>query len=191
MHRAFAFLARWSWPPAQLGADRAGECSDRAASRAQVPRRRQRDRLAGCGGVQFRRSSASGSASTIAQRIVTMLTDAGLDEFLGDAVYGNGLVPGVDPSTATSRTRAKPCDGAVQRAHSHFFTADGQFGSKDFNGQQVDDGRVSARRRRRRRHRRPAVPLHDRWRRADPRAPSGRHLRLHDEGVPVHAPRGC
>ena len=28
----------------------------------------------------------------------------------------------------------------MQRAHSHFFTADGQFGSKDFAGQQVDEG---------------------------------------------------
>jgi hypothetical protein len=74
------------------------------------------------------------------QRIVTMLTDAGLDEFLGDAVYGNELVPGVNPSTVTIKDPSHPCDGAVQRAHSHFFTVDGQFGSKDFHGQQVDDG---------------------------------------------------
>jgi hypothetical protein len=74
------------------------------------------------------------------QRIVTMLTDAGLDEFLADAVYGNELVPGVSPSTTKIKDPSRPCDGAVQRAHSHFFTADGQFGSKDFHGQQVDDG---------------------------------------------------
>ena len=54
-------------------------------------------------------------------------------------------------STATGWSRAsirdgdlkdptKPCDGAVERQHSHFFTADGAFGSKDFDGQQVDDG---------------------------------------------------
>ena len=69
-----------------------------------------------------------------------MLTDAGRQESLGDAIYGNGLVPGVDPSTTTVKDPAHVCDHAVQRAHSHFFTADGQFGSKDFNGQQVDDG---------------------------------------------------
>lgn len=28
----------------------------------------------------------------------------------------------------------------MPREHSQFFTADGQFGSRDFNGQQVDDG---------------------------------------------------
>ena len=76
-------------------------------------------------------------------RIVTMLTDAGLEEFLGDAVYGNELIPGVDPSTTTLKDPSKPCDGAVERQHSHFFTADGAFGSKDFNGQTVDGGTYS------------------------------------------------
>jgi hypothetical protein len=33
-----------------------------------------------------------------------------------------------------------PCQGAVPQMHSHFFTADGQFGSKDHQGDQVDDG---------------------------------------------------
>lgn len=37
--------------------------------------------------------------------------------------------------------RAHPCAGAVPRKHSHFFTADGRFGSRDANGQQVDDGK--------------------------------------------------
>ena len=73
-------------------------------------------------------------------RILKILTDSGLEEFLGDAIYGNGLVPGVDPSTTTVEDPAHVCDDAVPRAHSHFFTAGGQFGSKDFNGQQVDDG---------------------------------------------------
>ena len=72
-------------------------------------------------------------------RILKMLTDAGLEEFLGDAIYGNLLVPGVDPSTTTVKDPEHVCDEAVQRAHSHFFTADGRFGSKDHNGQQVDD----------------------------------------------------
>ncbi len=73
-------------------------------------------------------------------RIVTILADAGLDEFLADAVYGNGLIPGVDPGTATLKDPSKPCDGAVERQHSHFFTADGEFGSRDFDGNRVDDG---------------------------------------------------
>lgn len=72
-------------------------------------------------------------------RIVQLLTDAGLDEFLGDAIYGNELVPGVDPGTATV-TDAPPCANAVPRAHSHFFLADGRFGSKDYNGDFVDSG---------------------------------------------------
>ena len=55
----------------------------------------------------------------------------------------------------------------VRLRHSHFFTADGQFGSRDQDGSQVDDGTYrivdEARswcRRSSRRH----VPLHDRWR---------------------------
>ncbi|MDT4942448.1 MAG: hypothetical protein QOJ34_2537, partial [Pseudonocardiales bacterium] len=38
------------------------------------------------------------------------------------------------------KDRAHPCAGSVARKHSHFFTADGQFGSRDASGQQVDDG---------------------------------------------------
>ena len=34
-----------------------------------------------------------------------------------------------------------PCAGATEVEHSHFFTADGEFGSFDENGAQVDDGR--------------------------------------------------
>lgn len=35
---------------------------------------------------------------------------------------------------------AHPCKGAVPREHSHFWTEDGQFGSLDWNGNQVDEG---------------------------------------------------
>lgn len=73
------------------------------------------------------------------ERIVTMLQKAGLEEFLADAVYGNGLVAG-DPTASGLKDPTNPCDGAVRRQHSHFFTATGEFGSKDFNGQRVDDG---------------------------------------------------
>lgn len=33
-----------------------------------------------------------------------------------------------------------PCKGAIPRRHSHFVTSDGQFGSRDENGNQVDEG---------------------------------------------------
>ncbi len=33
-----------------------------------------------------------------------------------------------------------PCTGAIDRVHSHFFDADGRFGSLDWEGGQVDDG---------------------------------------------------
>lgn len=65
-----------------------------------------------------------------------MLTDAKLVEFLADPL--EQLVPG-DPDVAAADP-ATACDGAVQREHSHFFTAAGGFGSKDFHGQRVDDG---------------------------------------------------
>ena len=35
---------------------------------------------------------------------------------------------------------AHPCVGSVDRKHSHFFTAEGEFGSRDTKGLQVDDG---------------------------------------------------
>jgi hypothetical protein len=40
-------------------------------------------------------------------------------------------------------TSAHPCTGALPRQHSHFFTSSGQFGSLDWLGGQVDDGRYS------------------------------------------------
>jgi hypothetical protein len=73
------------------------------------------------------------------ERIVSLLGTAGLDEFALEAVYGNGLVPGVT-SEEGLQDPEHPCNGAVPRQHSHYFTADGLFGSKDYNGQQVDDG---------------------------------------------------
>ena len=42
-------------------------------------------------------------------------------------------------SPAQLKDPAHPCVGAVQQRHSHFFTRDGQFGSKDFRATQVDD----------------------------------------------------
>jgi hypothetical protein len=73
------------------------------------------------------------------ERIVAMLRAADADEFIIESVVGNGLIPGID-TEAELKDPAKPCTGAVERQHSHFFTADGHFGSKDFNAFQVDDG---------------------------------------------------
>ena len=73
--------------------------------------------------------------------IVQALTAAGFDDSMVlDAVVGNGLIPGVT-NNADMADADDLCADAVPRQHSHFFTADGFFGSRDFNGRQVDDGR--------------------------------------------------
>ena len=72
-------------------------------------------------------------------RIAALLHDAGLDVFIRPTIVGNGLLPGVDDPEDV-RDFEHPCLGAIELAHSHFFTAAGLFGSRDQNGQQVDDG---------------------------------------------------
>jgi hypothetical protein len=74
---------------------------------------------------------------TTCQELVNALTKAGLRKTAPAIVAGNGFVPGTPQQLAA---RADICKGAVARRHSHFFTASGQFGSVDYNGQQVDDG---------------------------------------------------
>ena len=71
------------------------------------------------------------------ERIVTLLRDAGHDEFIAEQVFE--LVPGLG-SPEDLEGRADICEGAEQHEHSHFFTADGMFGSRDHRGQQVDEG---------------------------------------------------
>ena len=73
-------------------------------------------------------------------QIKAMLEAAGLEEFVAESIFGNNLVPGVT-SEAEAPDPSNLCEGAVEREHSHFFTADGRFGSRDHNGNQVDDGR--------------------------------------------------
>ena len=73
------------------------------------------------------------------QEVVSALRDARLQDWILEAVAGNGFVPGVtDPAQIAEPE--DPCAGAVPRAHSHFFTEDGRFGSLDWNGEPVDDG---------------------------------------------------
>jgi hypothetical protein len=68
-----------------------------------------------------------------------VMTSAGLDQALLESIAGDGWIPGVT-SVDQIADPTDPCEGAIAREHSHFFTADGRFGSRDANGQQVDDG---------------------------------------------------
>jgi hypothetical protein len=68
-----------------------------------------------------------------------LMTKAGLHDVLLEFIAGDGWIPGVT-KVSQIKDPTHPCVGSVDRTHSHFFTADGQFGSRDANGQQVDDG---------------------------------------------------
>jgi hypothetical protein len=77
--------------------------------------------------------------TTTCQERVQALTKAGLGRYAAEHAAGEGWIPGVsDPSEL--KDPKNPCQGAVPLKHSHFFTADGQFGSKDAQGDTVDDG---------------------------------------------------
>jgi hypothetical protein len=73
------------------------------------------------------------------RELVRALEKAGLEEFVLDAVAGTGFLPGVTSPDQIADPK-HPCKGAVPQLHAHFFTADGQFGSLDGNGNQVDEG---------------------------------------------------
>jgi hypothetical protein len=68
-----------------------------------------------------------------------VMTKAGLHDVLLEFIAGDGWIPDVT-KVSQIKDPTHPCVGSVDRTHSHFFTADGQFGSRDANGQQVDDG---------------------------------------------------
>jgi hypothetical protein len=71
--------------------------------------------------------------------LVRALEQAGFDEMAPGAAAGNGFIPGVTTEEDLADP-SHPCKGAIPRRHSHFFTSDGQFGSRDWNGNQVDEG---------------------------------------------------
>jgi hypothetical protein len=73
------------------------------------------------------------------ERIMDVMTAAGMPEQGLLNIIDAGTLPGVTAVTAIKDT-THPCDGAVEVKHSHFFTAAGQFGSRDSIGTQVDDG---------------------------------------------------
>ena len=74
---------------------------------------------------------------TRCEEIVQRLSDAGMDQWVPDTAAA--FVPGAS-SGADLADPSKPCTGAVPLRHSHFFTADGRFGSRNENGMDVDDG---------------------------------------------------
>jgi hypothetical protein len=76
---------------------------------------------------------------TTCAELVQALKQAGFDKNVLGAAAGNGFIPGVTTVDELADP-ARPCKGAVPREHSHFFTSDGLFGSRDWNGNQVDDG---------------------------------------------------
>jgi hypothetical protein len=71
------------------------------------------------------------------EELVEGFTAAGLESLIPEWLAGEGYVPGTKEEIAQ---RPNPCEGAVPREHSHFFTADGRFGSRDWRGETVDSG---------------------------------------------------
>ena len=78
--------------------------------------------------------------TTTCAELVAALRTAGMQKMTLDFVAGNGFIPGVTASDQIA-DQTNPCAGAVPRQHSHFFTKAGAFGSLDWHGQPVDDGK--------------------------------------------------
>jgi hypothetical protein len=79
------------------------------------------------------------SRTTTCQQRADALEAAGLGRFAAEHAVGDGFVPGVTSVDQLADPK-HPCQEAVPQKHSHFFTADGFFGSRDAEGDQVDDG---------------------------------------------------
>jgi hypothetical protein len=77
---------------------------------------------------------------TTCGELVAALKNAGVGKWVAEFVAGNGFVPGVADAGQIADPR-HPCAHAVPRRHAHFFTTGGDFGSLDWKGQQVDDGK--------------------------------------------------
>jgi hypothetical protein len=90
-------------------------------------------------------SSIAGKNSSLVGRWQTVRTCQGLVDALNKTGLGP-LAPVVVgdyfPNQAPAELAKKKnvCTGAKPQLHSHFFTADGTFGSLDQKGQRVDDG---------------------------------------------------
>ena len=79
------------------------------------------------------------ATTTCAAQHKALMAYPGLRKYAVEMIVGNGFIPGVR-SPDKVKDRANPCNGAVPRKHSHFFTKRGAFGSLDWTGEQVDDG---------------------------------------------------
>ena len=104
--------------------------------------------VTGCSGAHGNKAASSAKRTSLVgewQRVVecmdrvNALKKAGFPEFVLFAA--SELVPGAMNHPEKIADPSHPCKGALRhRKHSHFFTANGKFGSRDFNGKQVDDG---------------------------------------------------
>lgn len=74
------------------------------------------------------------------EELVSPMREAGLQDYVPSLVWGSFFWPEVPTIEAFDFDPKDPCAGAEPRRHSHFFTADGEFGSRDEHGAQVDDG---------------------------------------------------
>ena len=101
--------------------------------------------LSACSAAPAASSAASPAANSIVGRweqthtcdqLVSALNKLGLGKL------APGEVGDYFPDQTAEQLAAKPdiCSGAVPQPHSHFFTADGLFGSLDQGQNQVDDG---------------------------------------------------
>ena len=79
------------------------------------------------------------SRITTCEEHAAALKKAGLERFTLEHAAREGWLPGVTEPSQIKDPR-NPCKGAVPLRHEHFFTAEGLFGSRDANGEQVDDG---------------------------------------------------
>jgi hypothetical protein len=66
---------------------------------------------------------------------VQAFKEAGLIDLAPEWLVGGGYFTSLDQIDSTDL-----CKGATEVLHSHFFTANGGFGSRDEKGRQVDDG---------------------------------------------------
>ena len=73
------------------------------------------------------------------EALADALASAGQGEVVAEIITGSGLVPGAS-SPDDLADPSNPCQDVIAVEHGHFFTADGRFGSRDAEGNQVDDG---------------------------------------------------
>ena len=76
---------------------------------------------------------------TKCQELVRLLEANGIGSMAPQAIEGNGWVGGTLEQLAK---KENPCEGAVPREHSHFFTEFGTFGSLDWRGEQSTTARM-------------------------------------------------